>query len=144
MKIVVDTNVFIGALRQNDGVNREILRQCFVGLMDPVMGDALYYEYHDVMHRSYLFEDSNTTEQERHDFFDDFCSISEWIDIYYRWRPNLRDEADNHVVELARAAGAHYILSWNKKDFKNPDLLMPDLQILTPVEWIKTSKKRHN
>jgi hypothetical protein len=27
------------------------------------------------------------------------------IEVYYRWRPNLPDEGDNHVLELAVAAG---------------------------------------
>ena len=26
--------------------------------------------------------------------------------VYYRWRPNLPDESDNHLVELAVAGGA--------------------------------------
>jgi hypothetical protein len=26
--------------------------------------------------------------------------VSKWINIYYCWRPNLRDEGDNHVVMI--------------------------------------------
>ncbi|MDD5028207.1 MAG: PIN domain-containing protein [Rhodoferax sp.] len=36
------------------------------------------------------------------------CRLTE---IYYLWRPNLRDEADNHVLELAVAAGAQAIIT---------------------------------
>jgi hypothetical protein len=30
-----------------------------------------------------------------------------------RWRPNLRDEGDNHLVELAIAGGAEAIVTYN-------------------------------
>lgn len=26
-----------------------------------------------------------------------FISVAEWIKIYYSWRPNLKDEGDNHL-----------------------------------------------
>ena len=32
--------------------------------------------------------------------------------VYNRWRPNLRDEADNHLIELTVACGADYLVSW--------------------------------
>jgi len=37
--------------------------------------------------------------------------------IYFLWRPNLRDEADNHLVELAVAGGAQAVVTRNKRDF---------------------------
>jgi hypothetical protein len=38
--------------------------------------------------------------------FAGFLSVCHWCEIYYLWRPNLADEADNHVLELAVAAAA--------------------------------------
>ncbi len=32
--------------------------------------------------------------------------VKQWVTIYYGWRPNLPDEADDHLVELALAGGA--------------------------------------
>ena len=28
-----------------------------------------------------------------------------WVTVYYGWRPNLSDEGDNHLIELALAGG---------------------------------------
>jgi len=53
-----------------------------------------------------------------------------------RWRPNLRDEGDNHIIELAIAGGAETIITWNKKDFRNSDLVLPDIRIVTPPEYL--------
>ena len=135
--VVLDTNIFIGALQKGDGVNRKILELCFLDQLKPIMGEALYFEYQDVISRDSLFENCSLEPTTRQDFFDDYCSICKWIDIHYRWRPNLKDEADNHIIELAMASGAADIVSWNKRDFNNSDLLMPSLDIVTPVELIR-------
>lgn len=135
--VVIDTNIFVGALQRRDGVNRKILEMAFLDEIRPVMGDALYLEYESLMGREELYLDSSFAEQERSGFFDDFCSICKWIEIHYRWRPNLKDEGDNHIIELALAAGADAILTWNIKDFRKSDLVFPDLSIITPAEFLK-------
>ena len=38
--------------------------------------------------------------------FHSFLSLCEWVPVYYLWRPNLRDEGDNHLIELAVAGRA--------------------------------------
>lgn len=135
-KAVLDTNIFVGALQRRDGVNRKILELCFLDELQPLMGEALYLEYQDLLGRDRVFENSSFTSLERDSLFDDLCSICDWIHIHYRWRPNLKDEADNHIIELAIAGGAEFIITWNKKDFRNSDLVLPDIPIVTPVECL--------
>ena len=53
------------------------------------------------------------------------------------WRPNLRDEADNHVLELAIAGGASAIVTSNVKDFHDSDLRFPQVRVVTPKEFLK-------
>jgi predicted nucleic acid-binding protein len=48
------------------------------------------------------------------------------------WRPNLQDEADNHLIELAIAAGAKYIITNNVKDFAHPELKHLGYEVITP------------
>lgn len=57
--------------------------------------------------------------------------------FYYLWRPNLRDETDNHLVELAVAGGAMAIVTYNVRDLTAGELLFPSLRILTPVAFLK-------
>ena len=54
MKIVVDTNVFIGACL-GAGAANEVIRLCIAGRAVPLMGNALYAEYEDVLSRATLF-----------------------------------------------------------------------------------------
>ncbi len=139
--VVLDTNIFVGALQRGDGVNRKILELCFLDSLQPLIGDALYHEYQDLLGRGLVFEKSTFTPDERQDFFDDLCSISRWVHVHYRWRPNLRDEADNHLLELAIAGGAEALITWNKKDFRNSDLVLPDIAILTPPELLQKMRE---
>ena len=57
--------------------------------------------------------------------------------VYYRWRPNLSDEGDNHVLELALAGAAGIIVTTNRADFLGGDLRFPEVKILTPPEFLK-------
>jgi predicted nucleic acid-binding protein len=54
------------------------------------------------------------------------------VKVYYLWRPNLLDEGDNHVIELAIAGNASYLATRNLKDFRQSQLKFPQLQIKTP------------
>jgi predicted nucleic acid-binding protein len=65
-------------------------------------------------------------------------SVSEWVSIYYSWRPNLKDEADNHLIELAVAGNAHFIATNNIRDFQNSELLFPNLSILKPDDILRS------
>jgi len=53
------------------------------------------------------------------------------------WRPNLPDEGDNHVLELAVAGSAQTIVTSNVRDFQRGELRFPDLEILTPRQFME-------
>jgi predicted nucleic acid-binding protein len=63
--------------------------------------------------------------------------VSEWINIYYSWRPNLKDEGDNHIIELAVAGNAKIVATNNIKDFHKSELVFPDILILNPEQIIR-------
>ncbi len=136
-KIILDTNIFVSAILGPSGASRSILRDCLEGKFLPLMGEALFREYEDVLQREHIFASCVLSKYERNLLLDAFLSTCEWITIYYRWRPNLRDEADNHLVELAVAGGADYLVTNNIKDFKNPGLHFPALQIIDPITFLK-------
>ncbi len=63
--------------------------------------------------------------------------MAEWVPIFYLWRPNLTDEADNHVLELAAAGNARWIVTNNIRDFSKGELRFPDIQIATPSKLLR-------
>jgi len=68
-------------------------------------------EYEDVLGRSALFARSSLDAVERSELLDIFLGRCRWTRIYYGWRPNVPDEGDNHLVELAVAGGAQAIVT---------------------------------
>jgi putative PIN family toxin of toxin-antitoxin system len=138
VKIVVDTNVFIGAILSSQGLNRELIRRCLLGEYQPIMSNALYLEYESVIEREEIIAKCKLDRSKVNELLDGFVSVSEWVYIYYSWRPNLRDEGDNHVIELAIAGNAQIVATNNLKDFRGSELTFPQLQILNPHQIIRS------
>lgn len=138
-RVVIDTNVLVGAaLSRKGGDNRDVLRACLKSLVRPVIGMALFSEYEDLFLRSALMAKSPLNDKERRTLLDAFLSVCEWVKVYYLWRPNLPDEADNHLIELALAGGASTIVTNNLRDVSRGELTFPFLTILTPNQFLKT------
>lgn len=138
-RVVIDTNVLVGAaLSRKGGDSRDVLRACLKGLVRPVIGMALFSEYEDLFLRSALMAKSPLNDKERRTLLDAFLSVCEWVKVYYLWRPNLPDEADNHLIELALAGGASTIVTNNLRDVSRGELTFPFLTILTPNQFLKT------
>ena len=136
LKIVIDTSVFISALISSNGASRELLRQCLLLKYQPLMGNALFCEYEQVINRDEVLRSCPLSIEEIQTLLASFMSVCEWTRIYYLWRPNLKDEADNDFIELAIAGNAKIIATYNIKDFKKTQLIFPELLIRKPGEII--------
>lgn len=137
--VVIDTNVFVGAC-MGVGASARVVELCLTGKLEPAMGSALMTEYEDVLSRTQLFEGCRLTAPERNELLDIFMARCRWVRTYFLWRPNLRDEADNHLVELAVAAAATHIVTWNQRDFAAMELRFPHLRIAAPPDFLKELK----
>ncbi len=101
------------------------------------MGAALLAEFEDVLSRETLWQNSALNEAERSELLDIFVAQSLWTRVYFGWRPNLPDEADNHLVELAVAGGASFIVTRNLRDFSRGELHFPGLLVADPITFLK-------
>jgi putative PIN family toxin of toxin-antitoxin system len=136
--IVIDTNVFVAALRSGGGPSREVIRRALQGYYQPIFSNSLWLEYEDLLGRDVWTQE--TTDDDRRKVLAALAAASRWIKIFYGWRPNLRDEGDNHLVELAVAGGAEAIVTYNIRDFRLGDLHWPNLAVLTPPECLEKLK----
>ena len=136
----MDSNVIVASLISGRGDNRAVLRACLGGSAHPVIGESLFLEYEDVMGRQKLFQRSPLSKLERQELLEAFLSVCEWVHVYYGWRPNLPDEGDNHLMELAVAADADWIVTNNIADFRRAELRFPQIGIIRPGEFIREMK----
>jgi len=139
MKTVValDTNIWVAALLSKGGACREILRGCLRREHQPLMVNALFLEYEELLTRKEVLARCLLTAAEREILFNAFLSVCRWVDVYYSWRPNLRDEADNHLIELAVAGGASHLVTKNLRDFRDAELIFPGLDVVGPEDFLQ-------
>jgi putative PIN family toxin of toxin-antitoxin system len=142
-RVVVDTSVTIAALISAGGGSRAVLRLCLRRRCQSLMGQALFAEYEDVYGRPGILDRSPLSPKERDELLDAFLSVCEWTPVFFLWRPNLPDEADNHLIELAVAGQATSLITHNVKDFRRGELRFPKLRIETPKDFLKRWRTDH-
>lgn len=136
--VVIDTNVFVAGMRSAGGASRQVLRRALNGRLQPLFGNALWTEYQDLLGRSVWGE--ATTAAERLQVLGALAQQGRWVTVYYGWRPNLPDESDNHLIELALAGGAKAIVTHNLRDLRQGELHLGDLRVVTPAQCLEVWK----
>ena len=135
--VVIDTNVFVAGLRSGGGASREIIRLALTGKIKPIFGNALWLEYEDLLDRDIWT--NSTSDSERRQVLSALIKVGQWVTVYYGWRPNLPDEADNHLIELAIAGGADVIITHNIRDIKRGELLN-SIKVQSPSDFLEIMK----
>lgn len=138
ISVVIDTNVFVSGLRSQDGASRAVLRAALAGEIEPLFGNALWLEYRDLLTRPIW--GTTTTPAERQQVLAALAKMGRWVTTYFGWRPNLPDEADNHLIELAIAGGAETIITHNLRDVGRGELRFGRLGILTPAQFLEARR----
>lgn len=135
-RVVIDTNIFVGACL-GQGAAHRVVAACLRGQCQPLMGAALLAEYEDVLGRADLFESCRLNLAERDELLDIFLAACIWTRIYFAWRPNLPDEADSHLLELAVAGSARFVVTRNLRDVARMELRFPELRVMSPEDFLK-------
>lgn len=135
--VVVDTSVLINAVLGPTGPARELIRRCLQGHYKPLISNALFLECEDVSSRFHILEQCKLTPIELRELLNAYYSVCEWVPIYYLWRPNLADEGDNFLIELAVAGNAYCVVTNNIRDLKKSELLFPGLHVMTPEQLLR-------
>ena len=127
----MDTNVLVGTVLSPRSLNRELLRRCFEGYYQPLIGHKLFLEYEDVFSRQDMMRRSPFSAKQRERLLNNFLHVCVLVNVYYLWRPNSPDEGDNHLLELAVAGNARTIVTYNVRALKRAELRFP-VKIMYP------------
>ena len=104
------------------------------------MSNSLFLEYEAVISRREIIERCILTELEIRNLINAFYSVCRLVQIYCLWRPNLIDENDNFLIELAIAGNCKTIVTKSLADFRNTELEIEGLQALHPEQFMKDWK----
>lgn len=131
-RLVIDTNVLHAGLYSASGASYQVLRLIECGRVIPILSTTLLFEYEDVLKRNQ--EMLGLSERAVNDVLDGLCVRGEARKIHFLWRPHLPDPKDDHVLELAVAAGGVDIVTHNVKDFVKASSL--GVNIVTPAQLL--------
>ncbi len=135
--VVIDTSILVSALIGAHGPNRETIKRCLLGEYNPLISNALFQEYENVSKREQVLDICPLTPKRTLELLHSFCNVCRWVPIYHLWRPNIIDEGDNFLIELALAGNATHIITNNICDLLNVELKFPNLKTLTPETLLK-------
>lgn len=132
-QVVLDTNVLISAQRSQRGASSLLLSWLGTDRFDIHLSVALVLEYEEVLTRYRV--DLGLSQDDVTDLVDAICALGEPHEIFYQWRPYLRDPDDEFVLELAIAARCDYIVSFNRQHFVGVERF--GIRVLPPGEFLK-------
>ena len=133
MNVVLDTNVLVAATRSRRGASFELLSLLPDARFKVALSVALYTEWQDVLCRPEHLPPGMQAEDAQA-FLRYLASIAHLQDVYYLWRPFLRDPDDDMVLECAVASGSRYLITHNLRDFRKITEL--GVEPLTPAEFL--------
>lgn len=118
-KGVLDTSVLVAALRSRHGASSLILTRVANQQLLPLVTTPLFLEYEAVLKRAEQQLATGLNVDQVDQFLSAFASAAKGVNAHFRWRPQLRDTADEMVLETAVNGSADALITHNIKDFRS-------------------------
>ena len=139
MRIVLDTSVLVAAARSRNGASFQLISMLPSADFEIAITVALYTEWQAVLTRAAHLPPGASV-NEALDFVRYLASIAHQQDVYFLWRPLLRDPDDDMVVECAVASGSTIIVTRNVRDFAAAASL--DIRAATPGDFLRMLRSK--
>ncbi len=133
MRVVLDTNVLVSALRSSLGASFRVLGLVGKGHFELALSVPLVLEYEDVLLRSAA--QLSVTASEINAVLNYLCSVAVRQEVFFLWRPTLKDPADDMVLEVAVASSSTAIVTFNRGDFAGSEKF--GVSVWTPGELLR-------
>jgi len=139
VKVVLDTDVLVAAMRSPTGASAAILRAAQQGRTTLLVSVALALEYEAVCSQPEHRLASGLSEREVDVFVTAFLALAEPVETHFLWRPQLRDAGDEMVLEAAVNGRADALVTFNVRDFGGVPSQF-GIEVLLPREAIRRIK----
>lgn len=132
-QVVLDTNVLLAALSSRRGASYRLLSLIGNDRWQLNLSVPLLLEYEDVLKRDGV--GLTLTPEDIDNVLDFLCASANLRNIFYLWRPTLRDPKDDFILELAVESNCDFIVTFNIKDFVGSEDF--GLVAVTPREFLQ-------
>jgi putative PIN family toxin of toxin-antitoxin system len=135
---VLDTSVLVAAVRSRRGASFELISRLGGEEFEVAVSVPLVLEYEGTLLRH--LRETSLDERDVRDLIDYICGIAVRQEIFFLWRPYLRDSGDDMVLELAVAARCEAIVTHNLRDFHGAEKM--GVRVLTPGHFLQELRGR--
>lgn len=132
--VVIDTNILVAGLRSRTGASFRLLSEIGNGRFHMNLSVPLVLEYEDVLLRP--SSGVAIPPQAVADFLDYICAVGAHHEIFFLWRPYLKDPQDDMVLELAVKSGSERIVTFNGRDFAGSEKF--GVCAVAPAEFLRS------
>ena len=132
VRVVLDSNVLVSALRSRRGASFQLLKLLRGGRFDVALSVPLALEYEAVLRRH--ARELGLARDEADGLVDYMCDVGYRQPIHFLWRPTLTDPRDEFILELAVAANCNGIVTHNVRDFAGASRFA--VQIMKPGDFL--------
>jgi putative PIN family toxin of toxin-antitoxin system len=119
MRLVLDTDVLVAALRSDQGASRQLLLAALEHQIDMLVSVPLILEYEAVLTRSEQLKEFTLTAREVSNILDAIAAVVEPVAFRFLWRPQLKDPSDEMVLETAVNGGADHLATFNLRHLRD-------------------------
>lgn len=140
MKVVLDTNVIVAAMRSPGGASAAILRKVRQGRVTLLVSVPLAVEYEAICSEAEHRLAAGLSEREVGIFLDAVVAMAEPVTAHFLWRPQLRDPGDEMVLEAAVNGRADLLVTFNVRDF-GPVPARFGIEVIIPRDAIERIRR---
>lgn len=133
-RLVLDTNILVAASRSRHGASFAVLQHLRKGSFVALASVPLFLEYEAVLKRPEQLAVGPRTSAMVDAFLDALSLRTEPVHLHFLWRPQLRDPADEMVLETALNGRADALITFNVNDFSPARKF--GLAVVTPVDLL--------
>lgn len=133
IQVVLDTNVLVSALRSQQGASYKLLMLVGKANFEINLSVPLILEYEDASKR--LLEQIPLMESDIDNILDYLCQVANHREVFYLWRPFLKDPKDDMVLELAVSSGCEALITYNQQDFVGVEQF--GVEVITPAVFLR-------
>jgi predicted nucleic acid-binding protein len=135
VRLVLDTDVVVAAMRSPSGASAELLRRIDRGDATMLLTVALALEYEAICTLAEHRLASKLSAAEAGIYIDGLIGMAEPVKAFFRWRPQLRDPGDELVLEAAVNGQADAIVTFNESHLREARSF--GVEVIRPAEALR-------
>jgi len=119
MRLVLDTDVVVAALRSDQGASRQLLLAALDRRITMLASVPLMLEYEAVLTWADQLNEIGLSAAEINVVLDALTSVIEPVSLLFVWRPRLKDTADEMVLDTAVNGHADRLATFNLRHLRD-------------------------